>query len=72
MTLNNILENWSLSNQPVKQIYSSCWQIGDSYILKTGTDQKQLESNLRIIQLLAEQNIPVATVIPTKQDRASS
>lgn len=70
MTLNNILENWSLSDQPVNKIYSSCWQIGDSYILKTGTDLQQLESNLRMIHLLAEQNIPVATVIPTTQGKA--
>lgn len=70
MTLNNILENWNLSRQPVRQIYKSCWQVGDSYILKTGTDLQQLERNLNMILLLSEQKLPVATVLPARSGKA--
>ncbi|GFZ29997.1 hypothetical protein CSC2_05230 [Clostridium zeae] len=65
MEFNRILDKWDISNEPIKQIYSSAWQIGDKYVLKTGKDINNLHSNLLIIKALSEQNIPVATVIKT-------
>ncbi|MBK1813198.1 phosphotransferase [Clostridium sp. YIM B02505] len=66
MEINKILEHWNMENEPSKQIYSSAWQIGDKYVLKTGNDMDKLRSNLVIIKALSEQNIPVATVVKTK------
>ncbi len=65
MEINKILINWGISNETVKQIYSSAWQIGDKYVLKTGNNHDSLNSNLTIIKNLSEQNIPVAEVIKT-------
>lgn len=60
-----ILTNWGILNESVKQIYSSAWEIGDKYILKTGTNFDWLKSNLSLIKVLADFNIPVASIIKT-------
>lgn len=65
MEINQVLERWNLSNEPIKQIYSSAWQIGDKYILKTGKNIDEMHRNLLMINTLSEQDIPVATVIKT-------
>jgi Putative homoserine kinase type II (protein kinase fold) len=62
---NKILNNWGISNESVKQIYSSAWDIGDKYILKTGINVEWLNSNLSIIKVLEDYDIPVATIIKT-------
>lgn len=63
--LNKVLQYWNLPGENIKQIYSSAWQIGDKYILKTGTNLDNLINNLTIIKALSEQKIPVAEVIQT-------
>lgn len=62
---NKILTNWGISNESVKKIYSSAWDIGGSYILKTGTNFEWLNSNLSLIRVLASYDIPVASIIKT-------
>jgi Ser/Thr protein kinase RdoA (MazF antagonist) len=62
---NKILANWGISNEPVKKIYSSAWEIGGRYILKTGTNFSWLNSNLSLIKVLAAYDIPVASIIKT-------
>lgn len=62
---NKILDNWGISNESVKQIYSSAWDIGNRYILKTGTNFAWLNSNLSLIKVLADYDIPVASIIKT-------
>jgi Ser/Thr protein kinase RdoA (MazF antagonist) len=62
---NKILTNWGISNESIKQIYSSAWEIGDRYILKTGTNFAWLNSNLSLIKVLSAYDIPVASIIKT-------
>lgn len=62
---NKILANWGISNESVKQIYSSAWDIGGRYILKTGTNFAWLNSNLSLIKVLAAHDVPVASLIKT-------
>jgi Ser/Thr protein kinase RdoA (MazF antagonist) len=62
---NQILMNWNISNEPIKQIYSSAWQIGDNYILKSGSNLKWLNNNISIINALSSYNIPIALIIKT-------
>lgn len=62
---NQILTNWGIINEAVKQVYSSAWEIGDQYILKTGRNFTWLNSNLSLIKVLADYNIPVASIIKT-------
>jgi Ser/Thr protein kinase RdoA (MazF antagonist) len=63
--LNKALQHWNISSENIKQIYSSAWQIGDKYILKTGNNIDNLINNLTIIKALSEQKIPVAEIIQT-------
>ncbi len=65
MEINEVLKSWNLENEPIKQIYSSAWQIGDKYVLKTGKKVEELHKNLLLINALSEQNVPVATVVKT-------
>jgi Ser/Thr protein kinase RdoA (MazF antagonist) len=65
MEISQVLVNWGLSDKPIKQIYISAWQVGDKYILKTGTNMDWLHNNLTMIKTLSEQNVPVATIIKT-------
>ncbi|WP_160690868.1 phosphotransferase [Clostridium sp. C2-6-12] len=62
---NKILANWGISNESVKQIYGSAWDIGGRYVLKTGTNFASLNSNLSLMKVLAAQDIPVASIIKT-------
>lgn len=62
---NQILMNWNISNEPIQQIYSTAWQVGENYILKAGSNLKWLNNNLSIINALSNYNIPVASIIKT-------
>lgn len=62
---NKILNNWGISNESVKQIHSSAWDIGGKHILKTGTNFAWLNCNLSLIKVLAAHDIPVASIIKT-------
>ncbi|WP_297417961.1 phosphotransferase [Clostridium sp.] len=62
---NEILINWNVSNEPIKQVYCSAWQIGNKYILKSGENLNWLKNNLSVIRALSEYNIPVATIVKT-------
>jgi Putative homoserine kinase type II (protein kinase fold) len=64
--INQILyKHWDIQNEVIKQIYNSAWQIGDSYILKTGNKIGWLNSNISVIRALAEHNVPVAEIVKT-------
>jgi Ser/Thr protein kinase RdoA (MazF antagonist) len=65
MEITKVLESWNISKEPIKQIYSSAWQVGEKYILKTGNNIDELHRNLLIINALSEQNVPVAEIIKT-------
>lgn len=65
MDINNILINWGIEHETVKQIYHSAWQIGDKYVLKVGNNFDRLNRNLTLIKVLAEEHIPVATITKT-------
>lgn len=66
MEIREILINWDISNEKIKQIHASAWQVGDRYILKTGNNFSWLNNNISIIKALAEENMPVATITKTK------
>lgn len=65
MELDKILSNWNIFNVPVRKIYTSAWQVGDNYILKTGNNFNWLNSNISILNALSEENMPVAEIIKT-------
>jgi Ser/Thr protein kinase RdoA (MazF antagonist) len=62
---NKILMNWNISKEPIVQIYNSACQIGDNYILKSGSNLEGLNNNILITKTLRNYNIPVASIIKT-------
>ena len=65
ITDNQIITNWGILNGSIEQIYSSAWEIGGKYILKTGTNFTWLNSNLSLINALEDYNISVASIVKT-------
>lgn len=65
MMLNDILNNWNITNEKIEQIYSTAWVVGDKYILKIGNNVEWLQNNIKVIRELSKCNIPVATIIKT-------
>lgn len=65
-SIKQILPLWELKEDELRQIYSSAWEVGDSYVIKVYSDKVQLERNIKISTILAGCNIPVAEIMPTK------
>ena len=67
--LTRILDNWDVQEKNVKQIYNTSWLVGEHYVLKEYRDFKMLDRNLKILHMLDEMNIPVAKIVPTKDEK---
>lgn len=67
-SIKQILPLWELKEGELRQIYSSAWEVGDSYVIKVYSDKAQLERNIKISTILASCNIPVAEIVPTKTE----
>lgn len=52
------------------QIYPSVWEIDRSYVMKAYDDQKKLQRNIKISEVLFDCGIPVAQVLRTKAGEA--
>ncbi len=64
--IEQILPLWGIENKQLLQIYPSAWEINHSYVIKVYDDQKQLERNLKISEVLSDCDIPVAKTVITK------
>lgn len=62
--IDTVLAHWDLQDSEIKRIYDTAWQVGDDYVLKVYQDEKMLKQNLKMLQLLAKQDIPVAQIVP--------
>lgn len=62
--IREILINWGLQDNNIKQVYGTVWQAGNNYILKEYQDLEMLKRNLEIINILDKTDIPVGKVIP--------
>lgn len=65
-TLERLLPVWGMENRQALQIYSSAWEINESYILKIYDDKEQLERNVKLSEILRDCHIPAAKTIVTK------
>lgn len=63
--IQTLLPHWNLQHSEIQQIYHSSWQIGSEYVLKIYEDPVPLRQNLTTLQILSNQQIPVAKIIPT-------
>ena len=64
--IEQVLSFWGIENRQLWQIYPSAWEINYSYVIKVYDDKKQLESNIKISEILWDCNIPVAEIVRTK------
>ncbi len=63
--INTSLPAWGLENESIKQIYSSVWQIGEDYVLKSYNETDSLKRNIMINQHLENMGIPVGKLLST-------
>ena len=64
--IEQILHLWGIESKELLQIFSSAWEINDSYVIKVYDDKKQLKRNIRISEILLDCEIPVAKTVLTK------
>lgn len=64
-----VLSHWNVEADKVTQIYDTAWQIDENYILKVYKSLSMLERNIKIITILDSMNIPVGTIISTKEHK---
>ena len=64
--IEQILPLWGIKSKQLLQIYSSAWEVNHSYVIKVYDDKKQLESNIKISEILLDCAIPVAKTVLTK------
>lgn len=64
--INDILGNWAIEEDSLKQIYDTAWQVGNAYILKTYEDVSLLERNLKINTILDAGKIPIGKMLRTR------
>lgn len=62
--IDTVLAHWDLQDSEIKRIYDTAWQVGDDYVLKVYQDEKMLKRNLKMLQILTKQDIPVAQIVP--------
>lgn len=65
-TIEQILPLWGIENRQLSQIYSSAWEVNQSYVIKVYSDKKQLERNIKISEILSDCSIPVPETVHTK------
>ena len=64
--IKQILPLWGIESGQLSQIYSSAWEVNQSYVIKVYSDQKQLERNMKLSEILSDCSIPVSRPVPTK------
>lgn len=62
--IRTILKLWGMTDQNIKQIYDTTWQIGEGHVLKVYQDKEGLERNIKVLQILEQMKIPVGKIVP--------
>ena len=65
-SIEHILSLWGIEKEQISQIYPSAWEINGSHVIKVYDDEKRLERNIKISEILLDCNIPVAKIVLTK------
>ena len=67
--IQQIINEWDIDGEEVKQIYDSAWQVGENAILKTYKEVNLLQRNIKILSMLEDIGIPVGRIILTKSQK---
>lgn len=68
--LKKILQNWNITPENLTSIYSSAWNIDDSYVLKHRENVKEIEKSIALTARLRQAGIPVVKYLPTIDKRS--
>lgn len=63
--IEQILPLWGMEVRQLSQIYTTAWEVKHSYVMKVYSDRDQLDRNIKISEILAGCNIPVAEIVST-------
>lgn len=66
MNIINILSNWNIQSEEIKQIHPNAWTIDNKYVLKSGENRSEMGRNITVMKKLKEYNTPVAEIVKTK------
>lgn len=66
--IEDILANWNLVEETVKQVYDSAWQVGEEFVLKVYDNVEALNRNTKMLSILDDRGIPVSKLVRTKTD----
>lgn len=64
--IEQVLSLWGMEIRQLAQIYTTTWEVNHSYVMKVYSDKSQLERNIKISEILAGCNIPVAEIVPAR------
>ena len=67
--IQQIINEWDIDGEEVKQIYDSAWQVGENAILKTYKEVNLMQRNIKILSMLEDIGIPVGRIILTKSQK---
>lgn len=68
--IQQIINAWDIDETEVKQINDSVWQVGESAVLKIYKDVNMLQRNIKILTILENMEIPVGSIILTKNGKS--
>lgn len=61
--IEQILPLWGMEVRQLSQVYTTAWEVNHSYVMKVYSDRDQLDRNIKISEILAGCNIPVAEIV---------
>ena len=70
--IQQIINEWDIDGEEVKQIYDSAWQVGENAILKTYKEVNLLQRNIKILSMLEDIGICLLYTSPSPRDPKTS
>ena len=64
--IERVLSLWGIENKQLLYVYSSAWEINNSYVIKKYDNEEQLKRNIKILTILSDCDIPVSEIVLTK------
>lgn len=67
--IQNVLSRWDIKAENLKQCHEHVWEIGTKYIIKIYDDEESLQRNIKILRALLKYDVPVSTILETKEGK---
>lgn len=68
--IKKVLSQWNFKEEiQIKQCHNHIWEIDSKYMIKVYDSEETLQRNLAILKVLRFHNVPVSSILPTKDNR---